>query len=408
MRTRLVPHRALLLVLVVVALCGASLASSPAHAGLAEQQEAIDDKRDQIAAQIEREDDRVARLSAVVAALDRSRQAIEADVADLDADLARLSDRIDRVAANLTSAQQELNAITAHLAVVDERLDSRTEAFSERAVAAYKSGPTAYVDGLLSADSFADLVDRYSYYRAALDADSELIAEIELLKVETETKQEEVEERASEIAGDKLSLEQDRILLARKRAQRAAASAELLAVVDEKSSVLEEAESKKRRLEAMLAHWERESDSISQLLAGVPSIITGPLPVGGGQLAWPASGSVVSGYGYRVHPIFGSKRLHAGIDIGAGYGAPVVAAGAGRVAYVGSMSGYGNVVVIDHGGGLGTTYNHLSSFQVGEGQRVTRRELVGAVGCTGWCTGPHLHFEVRINGTPVDPMPYLE
>ena len=109
-----------------------------------------------------------------------------------------------------------------------------------------------------------------------------------------------------------------------------------------------------------------------------------------------------------MHPIFGDRRLHTGIDIGAPYGAPVWAADNGTVTYAGVMSGYGNVIVVDHGGGLATTYNHLSAFAVGTGQAVGRGQQVGNVGCSGYCTGPHLHFEVRINGTPVDPMPYLQ
>jgi murein DD-endopeptidase MepM/ murein hydrolase activator NlpD len=125
-------------------------------------------------------------------------------------------------------------------------------------------------------------------------------------------------------------------------------------------------------------------------------------------LLWPAAGPITSGFGYRIHPIFGTRTLHTGIDIGAPYGAPVVAADSGTVIYAGTMSGYGNVVMVDHGGGISTLYGHLSAFSVGNGQSVGRGTRIASVGCTGYCTGPHLHFEVRINGTPVDPMPYLQ
>ncbi|MDQ3646794.1 MAG: M23 family metallopeptidase, partial [Actinomycetota bacterium] len=161
------------------------------------------------------------------------------------------------------------------------------------------------------------------------------------------------------------------------------------------------------------AQFQRESDQIAAILAArvaaaaadTPASVA---PVGGGQLLWPAAGPLTSGYGYRTHPIFGDERLHTGIDIGASYGAQVIAADAGAVVFAGAMSGYGNAIVIDHGGGLATTYNHLSAFSVGSGQEVGRGAPIGAVGCSGYCTGPHLHFEVRIDGSPVDPMPYLQ
>jgi murein DD-endopeptidase MepM/ murein hydrolase activator NlpD len=100
--------------------------------------------------------------------------------------------------------------------------------------------------------------------------------------------------------------------------------------------------------------------------------------------------------------------MHTGIDIGAPYGSGVFAAESGTVAFVGAMSGYGNVIVVDHGGGLATTYNHLSSFGVSRGQTVGSGATIGGIGCSGYCTGPHLHFEVRINGSPIDPMPYFQ
>ena len=118
-------------------------------------------------------------------------------------------------------------------------------------------------------------------------------------------------------------------------------------------------------------------------------------------LIWPVSGPVTSPFGMRW------GRMHEGIDIGVGYGTPIHAAASGRVIYAGWMEGYGNLVAIDHGRGMSTAYGHQSRIAVSNGQTVSQGQVIGYVGCTGHCFGPHLHFEVRINGTPVDPMGYL-
>jgi murein DD-endopeptidase MepM/ murein hydrolase activator NlpD len=250
------------------------------------------------------------------------------------------------------------------------------------------------------------MANRYTYYRSAVDSDSKLISEIEILRDETDTRRELVEEEQARIAKAKLRLEADRAEVAELHRQQSEVLAEREAVLSEKEELLADVESKKSAYERVHRQLERDAAEIQALLAGAPS--AGPLPTGGGQLAWPAAGPVTSGYGYRTHPIFGDTRLHTGIDIGASYGSPVVASATGVVVYAGSMSGYGNVIAIDHGGGLATTYNHLSAFYVGVGQSVSRSSQIGAVGCTGYCTGAHLHFEVRVNGNPVDPMPYLQ
>ena len=121
----------------------------------------------------------------------------------------------------------------------------------------------------------------------------------------------------------------------------------------------------------------------------------------GSGFIWPVNGPVTSGFGERW------GRMHEGIDIGVGYGTPIHAAASGRVIYAGWMEGYGNLVAIDHGRGISTAYGHQSSIAVGNGETVSQGQVIGYVGCTGHCFGPHLHFEVRINGAPVDPLGYL-
>ena len=125
-----------------------------------------------------------------------------------------------------------------------------------------------------------------------------------------------------------------------------------------------------------------------------------------GVMQWPVAGPVTSPFGWRIHPIFHVRKFHTGIDIGAGYGTPIHAADGGRVIYATWMSGYGNTTIIDHGNGISTLYAHQSSILISSGS-VTKGQVIGYVGATGYATGPHLHFEVRVNGNPVNPLGYL-
>jgi len=395
----------LVLALLLFGLVGTAV---PAAAGphdrlhdIQDRQERVDEKIDELEAQSD-------ELLGRIAVLDQRRERVDSRVEALDAQLHDLQIRITRARDELADAQHRIALLEKELREILEDLQARTDVYSARAVAIYKAGPAAYVDGLLDSQNFAELFDRFAYYQASVDADSELINEIQVLRDETTSRRAQVEAERERIAENKLELERSRDSLASVRDQQAMVLAEREQVLSEKEAILAQVEADKASYEELEEQLERDAAAIESLLAAGASTSTGPLPTGGGQLAWPAAGPVTSGYGYRTHPIFGDSRLHTGIDIGAPYGAPVVASDHGTVAYVGAMSGYGNVVVIDHGNGLSTTYNHLSSFNVGSGQSVSRSSQIGAVGCTGYCTGPHLHFEVRVNGSPVDPIPYLQ
>ena len=389
-------------------LCFLALSIPAFGQGLEDKLETTEQKKQRAQAQADRFAAEATRLSRKVAAIDEVAGRIQAEVNKLDGKMDRLNDRIDVVERDLTAAQQRLNFLTRELQGILTKLDKRTDLFTERAVAAYMAGPTSHLEGLLSATTFNEVVDRTSYYESALDADSKLVSEIEVLRDGTEIKRDQVEEEEERIAAQKMALEKDKDALAQVLQERQSALDAQNAVLAQKEHLLANAESKKRQYLQVVAQLEADADRIQSILAARSAGAVGALPVGGGQLLWPANGPLTSGYGYRTHPIFGDGRMHTGIDIGAAYGAPVIAADAGVVAYVGVMSGYGNVIVIDHGGGLATTYNHLSAFGVSSGQSVARGTPIGNVGCTGYCTGPHLHFEVRINGSPVDPMPYLQ
>ena len=141
--------------------------------------------------------------------------------------------------------------------------------------------------------------------------------------------------------------------------------------------------------------------------AGAPDVQTLPAPTGSGMLTLPVAGPVTSPFGARTSPTTGAQEFHEGIDIGAAQGTPIRAAASGTVTFAGQMSGYGNVVIVQHAAGLQTRYAHQSAMSVTAGQTVAAGDVIGAVGATGEATGPHLHFEVRLNGVAVDPAPYL-
>jgi len=158
-------------------------------------------------------------------------------------------------------------------------------------------------------------------------------------------------------------------------------------------------------LEAAEAQLARDSEQLAVLIR--QRLETSTVVRGTGRMIYPAAARITSRFGSRVHPILGYRRFHAGIDFGASYGTTIRAADGGRVIFSGWYGGYGQAVIIDHGGGITTLYGHASRLYVREGQTVQQGDAIAAVGSTGLSTGPHLHFEVRQNGNPVNPMGYL-
>jgi murein DD-endopeptidase MepM/ murein hydrolase activator NlpD len=328
----------------------------------------------------------------------------------LSSEIAHYSERIDQVAgevavlrnreaivqAQLEEVKARLRREKHHLEILEARLGRSLKVLRDRLVAIYRADEPDALTVILNADGFDDLLDRYEYLRRIEEQDASIVDRVRGLRDETRDTVERIEAARDEIAARKAELERTRMELE-------AREAELDAVRDRKQGALDEVQSTQQRLEGDIGELEGE---IQAQLQAAQSETTAPLPAGPIQgesasgFIWPVNGPVVSPFGMRW------GRLHAGIDIAVPAGTPIRASKSGTIALAAPYGGYGNYTCIDHGGGVSSCYAHQSSFAVTSGS-VSQGQVIGYVGCTGHCFGDHLHFEIRVNGAPTDPLGYL-
>jgi len=294
----------------------------------------------------------------------------------------------------LAATRNELHEVSRSLDATRVRLGAHREAMSDRLVAIYEQGGVEYLDVLVHAAGFADFANRLYLVQLVVDQDLGLMRAMEEERQGIESYRQQVEEKEGRIA----QLEEQ---VARKHEAYANQRQEKARLV----STLHE-----RRLfwERALAQMEQDSRDIAvqirryQRTTGRASYST---PWTGSFLR-PVPGGITSGFGYRMHPILGVRKMHTGVDISSATGTPIRAADAGTVIWSGSRGGYGLCVIVDHGGGMSTVYGHCSGLACRAGQGVDKGQVIGYVGSTGLSTGPHLHFEVRRNGSPVNPLSF--
>ena len=317
-----------------------------------------------------------------------------------------ISEQLRRIQGELDSAQDEFESINDQLENTEEQIQSNTElatrltakmqsqtkVLHRRIRDIYKNGQVNYVDVLFGAKDFNDFVSRMDILKRILAYDNALIQSTK------------ADRQALEKA--KAQLESDRLKIIDLRKQAAVKRDQVAGRRQERQGVLNAATYEREMAERAYRELIETSKQIETMIRRIQS---GEKNIGGstGTMVWPAEGEITSPFGWRVHPIFGTQRLHTGIDIGADYGDATRAADGGVVIHSDWMGGYGNAVIIDHGNGISTLYAHNSQLLVSEGQTVAKGQTVARVGSTGYSTGPHLHFEVRQNGTPVNPLNFL-
>ena len=339
------------------------------------------------------------QLSAVVSELDDAQAAVDSAVASVSA-----------LEAELSSAQARLDELTARLAQQTRRLERLRGEYRKavaileaRVRAAYIDEPPDVLAFLVSASSFDEIIDSVELLSRIGRQDQRIATQVEKARIEAAA------ERKATIGTKRLQAATVSVISARTAEARVARSRlagdrDRLATVESlKQSAL--ANTRETR-EDFLHEVEALAAQSAALAARIRDAQEGAGSTGSGQpsaagLIWPCDGVVVSGFGMRW------GRMHEGIDIGCAYGTPNRAAAAGTVIYSAWLGGYGNLIVLDHGNGLSTAYAHASSLLVGVGQTVSQGETVSLVGSTGNSSGPHLHFEVRVNGEAVDPLLYL-
>jgi murein DD-endopeptidase MepM/ murein hydrolase activator NlpD len=314
----------------------------------------------------------------------------------LTSQVAALRNREATVAAQLQQKQAELETAQARLDALKLRLQDALRILEQRLVAIYESSEPDLISVLLQADGFDDLLARTQYLETLQNQDNDIVSRVRELRNEMQVTVNTVRAARDEIATRKHELD----VTEAKLKQR---TDELAAARRKQHATLERVRKQQDDLEGDLSDISQKI--AEQLGAGAGALPAGPIRAGGNGLIWPVNGPITSGYGPRN--IGNGYEFHPGVDIGVPTGTPIRAAAAGTVSIAAPTGGYGNYTCIDHGGGLSTCYGHQERFLVSAGQEVAQGQIIGLSDCTGYCFGPHVHFEVRINGQTTDPLGYL-
>ena len=313
---------------------------------------------------------------------------------NLDEQIGEYESQIESVSNNINQVEKQIRETENSLKTIQKRYNHQNELLKKRIVYMYEAGETKYLDVLLNSKSIVDFITRYYLIQEIAQYDRDFLNDIKKEKDEIEKIEESL--KTSKETLKEIKAEQKKLAISLENAK----------VV--KSGYVNNLNEEEIKIQEEISIYQKELDLIELdvLMAALES--NGSQYVGG-TFAWPAPGyyTITSPYGMRLHPVIKSYRNHSGMDIGAPMGSYAIAANDGVVTKSMYSNSYGNMIMIDHGGGVTTLYAHGSELIARVGDKVKRGDAIMKVGSTGWSTGPHLHFEIRINGQTLDPYPYV-
>ena len=318
------------------------------------------------------------------------------DISNIESEITRAENEITALESEIAATGEKIEETTVKLDAAQAECDRFTQTFKDTGRVMYENRTTSYLDVLFGAESFSDFLNRLEIIRSVMAYDRDILDEMVRQKEAIAALKEELE-------AEKAEQEATKALLANKKEQLAVSK-------ETKEALLSDLKEDERAAQKEVDVSEEEVESVrKEINALIAQDTSGIAYTGNGSLGWPVPGryGISSYYGYRIHPISGVRKFHSGIDIPAPTGTAVVSAEAGVVIYAGWRGGYGNTVIVNHGGGITTLYGHNSSLVVSTGQRVSRGQTIAKAGSTGNSTGPHCHFEVQVNGNRQNPLSYV-
>ena len=389
-------------------------------------QDAIQSKLDDVNGKISDLQGQIDSEEAYQAELSEQISLYQQQIALMDEQIGALEDQIEEKNAEIETLQTDIASLDEEIAAKQVEIDETYEQFKERMVALYQAGETSSLAMLLSSDSFADFVTNVQLMQAVSESDQQLVEKLRAQKEEQQAQKDEKEAAEAEVQAALTQIQEDEAQLVEERSDQQSARESLEAAYAESKTAMQDLEAMKANYEANREEIEAEEAAVEaelqQLYASMASSSSSSssgssgssssgsssnviVDTGDLSFRWPLPGytTVTSGYGARW------GTTHTGIDISGGgcYGSPIVAAESGTVILCQWYSTYGQCIIVDHGGGYSTLYAHMSAYAVSTGDYVTKGQTIGYVGDTGNVTGPHLHFEVRVNGVTQNPLNYV-